>query len=168
MRRIAFLAPLAAVVLASTASANQPTSTVPPQVTVTIGGDLIDEVENLGERDVQLRIDDLTQTVQRTLARRGALNGARVDLVLTDLKPNRPTIQQTSDKPGLSAFHSISIGGAAVEGQITTADGQVMPIDLSRYSSNITEVRGYSTWQDADRAFDLIARRIADGQPTRR
>ena len=168
MRRIAFLAPLAAVVLASTASANQPTSTVPPQVTVTIGGDLIDEVENLGERDVQLRIDDLTQTVQRTLARRGALTGARVELVLTDLKPNRPTFQQASDKPGLSIFDSISLGGAAVEGQVTTADGQVMPIDLSRYSSSILEVRGYSTWQDADRAFDLIARRIADGRLTRR
>ena len=163
MRRLAFLAPLAATLAVAATVQAQPLTTA-PDVTVTIGGRLTDEVENLGERDVQRQADALAGTVRRELARRGAYPGARVNLVLTDLKPNRPTYQQASDKPGLSIIDSISIGGAAIEGEIITADGERLPVRYSRYSNSIAEVYGFGTWQDAERAYDRLASNMVSGR----
>jgi len=66
--------------------------------------------------------------VTRSLARRYALDAATVNLVLTDLKPNRPTFQQMADTPGLDGINSVSIGGATIEGEIITADGRHIPV----------------------------------------
>lgn len=157
MRPFAFIAPLAlAAALAAPAMAQQ--------VTVTVGGDLTEEVETLGQRDVDQQLERLRSVVERRLARDGALAGTRVNLVLTDLKPNRPTWQQAADKPGLSIMDSISIGGATIEGEIITADGQRLPIRSSRYSNSIVEVWGYTTWQDADRAYSRLADNLASGR----
>lgn len=157
MRPFAFIAPLAlAAVVAAPAFAQQ--------VTVTVGGDLTEEVETLGQRDVDQQIARLQTVVERRLSRDRALEGAQVNLVLTDLKPNRPTWQQAADKPGLSIMDSISIGGAAIEGEIITADGQRMPVRYSRYSSSLAEVYGYTTWQDADRAYERLAGNLVSGR----
>lgn len=166
MRRLAFLAPLAAVLaVAATAQAEPGQSrAAPAEVRVTIGGDLVKDVEKLGQRDVDWQIESLTEAVQRELARSGALQGAQVNLVITDLKPNRPTVQQTVDRPGLSMFDSVSIGGATIEGEIVTADGQHLPVRYSRYTNNITEVYGYNTWEEADRAFDRLASNLSSGR----
>ena len=159
MRSFAFLAPLAlAAALAAPAFAQT------PQVTVTVGGDLTEEVETLGQRDVDRQLERLQTVVERRLARDGALEGAQVNLVLTDLKPNRPTAQQAVDRPGLSIMDSISIGGATVEGEIITADGQRLPVRYSNYSSSIAEVHGYTTWQDAERTYDRLAGNLVSGR----
>lgn len=160
MRRLAFLAPLGAVL----AVAAGPAMADPASVSVTIGPDLQEKARELGERDVRQQADRLAEVVRRTLARSGDLDGARVDLVLTDLKPNRPTFEQMADRPGLDPHRSISIGGAAIEGRITTADGQVLPVSYDWYSHNLADVRGYSTWQDADRAYERLASRLIDGR----
>lgn len=159
MRRFAFLAPL---VLAGALAA--PASAQDPQVTVTIGGDLLEEAEGLGQRDVDHQRERLQTVVSRVLARSGSLGGAQVNLILTDLKPNRPTFQQASDRPGLSVIDSISIGGATIEGEVITADGQRLPVRYSRYSTSIREVQGFGTWQDADRAYDRLADNLASGR----
>lgn len=157
MRSFAFLAPLAlAAALAAPAMAQQ--------VTVTVGGDLTEDVRELGQRDVDQQLERLQTVVERRLARDGALEGAQVNLVLTDLKPNRPTWQQAADKPGLSIMDSISIGGATIEGEVITADGQRLPVRYSRYSSSLAEVRGYTTWQDADRTYDRLANNLVSGR----
>jgi hypothetical protein len=162
MRRLALFAPLAASLAIAGAVQAQPDAA--PLVTVTIGGDLIEEAEKLGQRDVELQAAELRETVEQTLARRGALAGARINLVLTDLKPNRPTFQQASDRPGLSIFQSRSIGGATIEGEIVTADGQTLPVQYDRYSTSLAEVLGTTTWYDADRAFDRLAVNLAEGR----
>jgi hypothetical protein len=159
MRRLAFLAPLLLIAgLAAPAAAQE------PRVTVWAGGDLIEEAEDLGQRDVDRQLERLQEVVARELGRSGALDGAEINLVVTDLKPNRPTFQQASDRPGLSVFDSISIGGATIEGEVVTADGQRLPVRYSRYSTSLTEVHGYSTWQDADRAYDRLAANLASGR----
>lgn len=160
MRRLAFLAPLGAVL----AVAAGPAVADPASVSVTLGPDLQEKVEELGERDVRQQADRLAEVVRRALARGGELDGSRIDLVLTDLKPNRPTFEQLADRPGLDGHRSISIGGAAIEGSIVTADGRVLPVRYDWYSSSIAEVRGYTTWQDADRAYQRLAGRLADGR----
>ena len=160
MRKLAFLAPLGAVL----AIAAGPALADPASVSVTIGPDLQEKTRDLGERDVREQADRLAEVVRRALARSGGLDGARIDLVLTDLKPNRPTFEQMADRPGLDGHRSISIGGAAIEGSITTADGQVMPVKYDWYSRSLAEVRGYSTWRDADRAYERLASRLVDGR----
>lgn len=167
MRRFAFFAPLAATLAFAAVSqaepAFQPIPTT-PTVTVAIGGDLVKDAEKLGQRDVDQQISDLVRSVERELARSGALPGAQINLVLTDLKPNRPTMQQAVDRPGLSMFDSVSIGGATIEGEVITAEGERLPVRYSRYSTSIADVFGYNTWEDADRAFDRLATNLSRGQ----
>ena len=159
MRRFAFLAPLTAAVALAGAAAAQPSAVV-----VTVSPDFAKTAQELGQREVQQQADDLTRTVERVLTERHALDGARVELVITDLKPNRPTMQQTVDKPGLDMMRSLSIGGAAIEGTVTTASGEVHPVKYDYYSTSLTDVRGFSTWQDAGTAFNRLARNLADGR----
>lgn len=157
MRSFAFIAPLAlAAAIAAPAMAQQ--------VTVTVGGDLTEEVETLGQRDVDQQLARLQTVVERRLARDGALQGAQINLVLTELKPNRPTWQQAADQPGLSMLDSISIGGAAIEGEVITAEGERLPVRYSRFSNSLAEVYGYTTWQDADRAYGRLADNLASGR----
>jgi len=160
MRRFAFIAPLALVV----GLAASPALAQSPQINVTVGGDLTEEVRTLGQREVDAQIARLTEMVARALAREGALQGAEINLVLTDLKPNRPTIEQANARPGLSVIDSISIGGATIEGEVVTADGQRLPVRYSRYSTSLDEVIGYGTWNDAERAYDRLASNLASGR----
>ncbi|WP_428152069.1 hypothetical protein [Brevundimonas sp.] len=159
MRNFAFLAPLALV-----AALAAPAFAQTPQVTVTVGGDLTEDVQDLGQRDVDRQLERLQTVVERRLARDGALEGATINLVVTDLKPNRPTWQQAADKPGLSIMESISIGGATVEGEVITADGQRLPVRYSNYSTSIAEVHGYTTWQDAEHTYARLANNLALGR----
>jgi len=163
MRQIAFLAPLTAALALAGAAAAQPSAVV-----VTVSPDFAKTAEELGQRDVQQQVDDLTRKVERVLTDRHALDGARIELVITDLKPNRPTMQQISDKPGLDPIRSISIGGAAIEGTVTMANGQVQPVKYDYYSNTLADVRGYTTWQDASTAYDRLARNLAEGRYVRR
>lgn len=157
MRPLAFFAPAAAVIaLASAAQAQA------PNVTVALGPKLQEQVEDLGPREVRDQADRLAERVREALARRNDLNGTAVNLVLTDLKPNRPTLQQLTDRPGLDRIRSVSIGGAAVEGEIVTADGRSLPFEYDRFNSSLADVYGFSTWWEADRVFDRVARKIAE------
>lgn len=157
MRALAFMAPLG-LMLAMAASAQA------QQVTVDIGPDLRRQADVLGEREVREQADRLAEVVSRTLDRRGALDGARINLVLTDLKPNRPTFQQLVDRPGLDGMRSISIGGAAIEGEIVTASGERIPVSYDWFSHSLADVRGFTTWQDADRAYARFAANLAAGR----
>jgi len=164
MRRTALTAAIAPLGLAVILAATAQTSVMAQTVTVAIGGELQDKVEELGERDVRDQADRLGQVVTRVLTREGSLDGARVELVLTDLKPNRPTFQQLADTPGLDGIRSISIGGATIEGEIVRADGTRQPVRYDWYSSSLEDVRGFGTWQDADRAFSRFANHLVAGR----
>ena len=163
MRTFAFLAPLTAALALAGAAAAQPSTVV-----VTVSPDFAKTAEELGQRDVQQQVDDLTRTVERTLTARHALDGARVELVITDLKPNRPTMQQIGDTPGLDPIRSISIGGAAIEGSVTMANGEVQPVKFDYYSNSLAYVQGYTTWQDAGTAYNRLARNLAEGRFVKR
>lgn len=160
MRKLAFFAPLAAVMAFSAA----PAMAEPALISVALGPDLQEKADELGPREVQEQADRLAELVGRALARDGDLDGARIELVLTDLKPNRPTFQQMADRPGLDGHRSRSIGGATIEGQITTADGRTLPVRYDWYSSSLADVWGVNTWSDADRAYRRLAVNLTDGR----
>ena len=159
MRNLAFIVPFAAVAVLAGAAAAQPAA-----VTVTLGPTLQTKTEELGAREVQAQVDRLSEAVSRALADSDTLEGARVELVLTELKPNRPTFQQTVDRPGLDSIRSLSIGGAAIEGQITLADGTVQPVRYTWFSNNLADVNGFSVWRDAERAYRRFGSNLAEGR----
>ena len=157
MRRLAFFAPLVATLAAAAMAQAQA-----PAVNVTVGPELQRQVEKLGDREVNEQIAGLQAEVGKALEQR--YPGATANLILTDLKPNRPTMEQVRQTPGLDPINSISIGGAAIKGEIVTADGQTLPVQYSYFSPNIRDVWGYSVWRDADRAFERLGDQIERGR----
>lgn len=161
MRNIARMAVVAAAasLLSAGAAMAQPESVV-----VTLGPDMVREAPKLGTTEVDRQVEELVRRIETTLTRRDALNGAKIDLVLTDLQPNRPTMQQLADRPGLDPIRSLSIGGAAVEGTITTADGSVEEVKFKYYTPTLRDAVGSTIWSDANRAFDRLATNLANGR----
>jgi hypothetical protein len=150
------LASAAVLLLTGTAAA-----AAPADVTVTIGPELQAKAENnYGIDEVARLARDLQLQVKRSLARSGAYEDARVELVLADVRPNRPTFKQLGDTPGLS-FESFSVGGAAIDGRIVTADGAVKPVSYKWYETDIRQAAAHWTWSDAVWTFDRFANRLA-------
>ena len=113
-------------------------------------------------------MDRLVEIVTRELADDPDLANARIELVLTDLRPNRPTAEQLRDRPGLDPVRSISIGGAVVDGRIVTADGRELPVHYERFSHTLAEVQGVGVWYDADRAWRGLAANLEAGRYVQR
>lgn len=162
MRTLAFAA-AATLALAPAALA----APLPPvsAVSVTIGPELAEKAEaTYGVRDVQRLADELQREVEQELARTGGLgDGGRLELVLVDAKPNRPTFQQLSDTPGLS-FQSFGLGGATIEGRAVAADGTVTSLRYRWYETDIGQAAYGATWSDAEWTIDRFARRLARGE----
>lgn len=119
--------------------------------------------DTYGQREADQLTRDLQTSVERALSRTPAYDGARVELVLADVQPNRPTFKQLGDKPGLSA-ESFGVGGAKIEGRIVYADGRERPLKFSWYETDISQAYGNWVWSDATWTFDRFARRLARGE----
>lgn len=150
---------MAALGLASAASATT--------VTVGFGPELQRQAVSYGQRDVQDISDDLRKAVERASSRAPATAPQRADLIIEAATPNRPTFKQQGDQPGLS-LRSVGLGGATITGSVVGADGVSRPISFSWYETDLRNERGTTTWTDADRAFDYLARRIAKGEAPNR
>ena len=135
----ALAAGLATAAVAATGSAVQ----------VTIGPRLQDRAHERGQRELDRLAQDLQSTVSRAIERSGA-EIAGADLVITAAQPNRPTFQQMNNRPGLS-MQSFGLGGAAIEGTLTTADGRTVPVRYRWYESDIRQAQHTGTWGDAQR-----------------
>jgi len=152
---------LAAAALLATAGA---ASAAPAAVTVSVAPKLQKTFDKTyGEKEATLLTADLKSTVEKALAKANTLQDGRVDLVLTDVKANRPTFKQLGDTPGLS-MQSFGIGGATITGTITDAAGKQSPVDYHWYETDIREVYSHWVWTDAERSFDMLARKLARGQ----
>lgn len=135
-----------------------------PIVSVSVSEALrVKAVETYGLPEVERLAEALRLDVERELRRTGVMAGGRVELVLSDAKPNRPTTQELAARPGLS-FRSFSVGGAAIEGEMISFDGKTIPVSYSWYASDITDARRQAVWGDAEWAFERFARRLSRGQ----
>lgn len=132
-------------------------------VDVRIGDDLAEKAEDYGARDIDRLIARLDEQAEAALPQSGRYAGARMELVIEDATPNRPTFQQMTDVPGLS-MESLSIGGAEISGEIIFADGRRIPVAYRWFETSLAHVSAASTWSDADRAFRWFARRLAEGR----
>lgn len=122
----------------------------------------------LGAREGRVLQRAVVDAVSRELAERGATlsEGApvTVEISIIDATPNRPTMQQLVDTPGLDAINSVSIGGAELRAVLRGADGQTLSeVTHRRYNYNLTDVSGAATtWTEARRAIRQFANKVAD------
>lgn len=170
MRLLHALSALPALALAAPLAAAQSMSAVSGPLSLgetTISEDLQEKAaEYYGERDVQRLADDLHAEVQAALMGAGRLAGeddepaGRIDLILTDAAPNRPTFEQMKNEPGLS-FQSVSRGGAAVEAVLYDASGQeVGRMEYDWRTPDLRDSQARGVWTDADRTIDRFAARL--------
>ncbi len=160
MRNYLVLTAIAATLgLASVASA-QPSQTM---VNVSIGPALQQRAKDYGPRELVDISRDLQQTVQGAVRHARGPQPVRVDLVIEDAVPNRPTFDQLGRSIGLS-MRSVGVGGARISGVVTYADGAQRPIRDQFYETDFREERGVTTWSDAERAFDEVASDIGRGK----
>lgn len=162
MRILLAIAAISALALAQPAVA-APVTLAP----VTISPALQAEIEDTyGAREAAYLQNEVTRQVSRALARSGANVSASapvtIETAIVDARPNRPTMQQLSDTPGLDMFHSVSIGGAELTAVLRGADGRVLSeVAHERYSTTLAEA-GLTPWADARRAITQFARKVAD------
>jgi hypothetical protein len=109
-----------------------------------------------GDREREVVRDLLTRNLTRSLGNQAA----RVDVVINDIVPNRPTFKQLGDRPGLS-FQSFGIGGADVSGKAFDGAGNLLGEVSYDWYGDILWADTSWTWTDADRALYQFSRRLA-------
>ena len=161
-------AALAAAATASVAFAGAPVSSVDVRVSPEVQAKAEKRSRpftqrgfSYGTRDLDYLSRDLKQQIEREVG--VAPNGDRLEVTITDLKPNRPTFKDLGERPGLSAL-SPALGGARLEGVRISADGARTPVSYQRYDFDIRDsVRwGITPWSTAQTAFSGFARKVAD------
>lgn len=156
MRTLALLA--AASLMATAAQA------APASVNVTLSPELEAKAQaDYGVRDVSRLAEQLRTKVERAAAQSAAYDGARIELTLSNVVPNRPTFQQMGAKMGLSA-ESFGVGGATIEGHAIRPDGSMIPLSYKWYETDITMAPSASTWHDAESTINRFAWRLAREQ----
>lgn len=118
--------------------------------------------DDIGAREAATLTEAVTRKVTDVFTARG-IQADRVVVTIEDARPNRPTFQQASDKPGLDVMRSISIGGAKVSGVAFDASGRELGrLDYNWYENDLSNVIGSATWTDARTTFARFANRFAD------
>jgi hypothetical protein len=118
--------------------------------------------DDYGVREAKILTESLVSKVEGAFTRQG-VRADRVVVTIEDAKPNRPTMQQISDTPGLDPMRSISIGGARITGTAYDASGTAIgTLEYDWYETDLTNAVASTTWSDARWSFDRFARRFAD------
>lgn len=132
------------------------------EVAVTFSDDFAEELsDNYGEREGETLTEEIIEDLDRAFEKAG-VSPARVDVVIVDAKPNRPTFDQLSARPGLDAFRSISLGGMELTGTAYDADGNVLAVqEYGWFENDIRDVIAAATWSDANRASRRFAKKFA-------
>jgi hypothetical protein len=132
-------------------------------ITVNISDDVKNEKVRWGPRDIEQLKKTLIKKVTSRLKRNELMgdNGARLELTLIDITPNRPTMHELSKRTGLD-FVSFGLGGAEVKAHLVAADGTDLGDMRYRYFADYLYdySSGMTTWYDARRAFDKFSRRL--------
>ena len=132
-----------------------------PAVEVDLGPAVADRVGDLGRTELQQQAAYLKTDVERLLSRRRE-QPALVHLTIADIEPNRPTSAQLGASTQLRAS-SFGVGGAAITGEVVLADGRKLPVRYRYFQDQLRDESNFTTWGDADEAFDTLAGLIAAG-----
>jgi hypothetical protein len=164
MRALIPLAALAALAFAQSAAAATVTIApvgLSPEFQTTLQDDL-------GEREGAYLQANVAEAVGNALTRRGAEIGTggdyTLEITIVDARPNRPTMQQLRDEPGLDWSRSFSTGGAELRGVLRGAGGQVVvEVQHDYFTPSLEHVFAPAgSWSDAHRAIRAFANKVAD------
>lgn len=118
--------------------------------------------DDYGTREGERLADDIRKDIEREFGKAN-IDPARVSIMIVDAKPNRPTMQQMSDKPGLDMLRSKSIGGMDLKGTAYDAAGTpIAELEYDWFETSIDRVVASGVWGDANRASRRFARKFAD------
>ena len=153
---------------AALAAGAQPSRPLPPvsDIQIGIGPQLRAQAQTYGQRDVDMLAGELKKDIEGELRRAGRLGpgGVRLELVITDAKPDHPTQKQLGDQPGLDYLRSVGKGGATIDGAEIRPDGSRRPLHFSYYEESLRMARGLGTWGDAENTFLWFAHDYAVGK----
>ena len=152
-------AAILAVLLASTAANAWPKA--PTDIQVELGPAVVARTRDLGRSELQEQAQYLMTGVRRLLARRDDAP-AYVHLVIADIEPTQPTSAQLGTSPQLRQS-SFGLGGAAITGEVGFSDGRRLPVRYRFFQDQVRDEVNFTTWGDADQAFDELAAQIASG-----
>ena len=132
-------------------------------ITGTYSEDFAEKLENdYGDREGPILTDEIIEDIERALSRAG-VDAERIEVVIEDARPNRPTRAQASARPGLDQFRSFGTGGMELTGKVYHLDGETASdVELRYYQTDITQSQHVSTWWDANRASSRFANRVVD------
>jgi len=132
------------------------------EVKVSYSPDFAEELaDNYGEREGVYLTEKIVKDLNKAFDRAG-IDPARVEVTIMDAKPNRPTYEQLSARPGLDMLRSISIGGMELQATAYDADGNELGSkNYGWFEHDIQFVIGLSTWSDARRASGRFSRKFA-------
>lgn len=118
--------------------------------------------DDYGAREGDRLVRDVREDLERELKKANA-DAARIIVTINDAKPNRPTMQQMTDKPGLDMLRSKSLGGMDLSGIAYDASGQaVANVDYDWFETSLENVVATGVWGDAHRASSRFARKFAE------
>ena len=135
----------------------------PAAVDVQLGPAVQARVGELGRTELDQQRLYLQKEVVSALSR-SRTPPAEVHLSIADIEPNRPTSAQLGMSTQLRES-SFGVGGAAVTGEIVTADGRRIPVRYRFFQDQLRNEVNFTTWGDADQAFDEVAAAIGAGRP---
>lgn len=127
--------------------------------------------DDYGTREIAELQGALNRALTRELAARGgtvADNGPiTIETTLVDVKPSKPTMQQTLNKPGLDMMRSSSLGGAELKVRFLAADGRVLnEFSYDWYETDLFYSNALTTWSDARDAIRRFAVKVANAYQT--
>jgi hypothetical protein len=128
------------------------------------------ELQKKFETDYGVReLPELTAALNAALARAlrsnggdvGASGGVTIETTLLDVRPSKPTMQQTHKRPGLDTIRSVSLGGGKFRARLVSADGRVLnEFTYDWYERDLFTSPALTTWHDARDAMRRFAARV--------
>jgi hypothetical protein len=122
--------------------------------------------EELGAREGEILRRAVADAINDELTRRGVslAGGPSIEVSIIDAQPNRPTMQQLVDTPGLDWGRSISLGGAELHATLRSSEGvELEEVSHRRFNYTLSELNGaVNTWTEARRAIRRFADKVAD------
>jgi len=133
------------------------------EISITYSAEFQEKLESdYGAKEGERLSKEIRSDLEREL-RKANVDPARISVVIVDAKPNRPTMQQMSNEPGLDMLRSKSIGGMDLEGIAYNANGEaVAELQYDWYETNIQMVGASGVWGDAQRVSSRFARKFAE------
>jgi hypothetical protein len=158
--KLAITGAVAAIALESLAGSA--TAQPPASVDVQLGPAVQRLADSLGSSELDGQREYLRKDVLAAVSR-SRTPPAAVHLVIADIQSNRPTSAQLGQSTGLRQT-SFGTGGAAITGEVVTADGRRLPVRYRFFQDQLRDEVNFTTWGDADQAFDDLSAAIGAGR----